>query len=223
MNIKMIAHFLLLLLLIATAHAVESTQNPNFSLAENNTTMVTTMQNGAYSNLPEKEQSHHMELLGPWSVEFNTSEKLSAEKMYMDAGKDEGIMGIKMEGLEMWAISLIDSMDHEVSTLVIMDLPRATVINEEMLDSLIDSVMSGFNVDIPIKTALEIDGTSGRQGEGYSAMYKRNIHVAAYPYKPYYDSFYNQNVSKSIIYFADYKDANEYNDLVGSMHVERLY
>ncbi len=223
MNIKTVVYFLVLLLLIMTAHAAEVIQNLNSSIAENNTTIAETMQNSTYSNLSDKELSHHMELLGPWSVEFNTSEKLSTEKMYMDAGKDEGIMGIKMEGLEMWAISLIDSMDHEVSTLVIMDLPRATVINEEMLDSLIDSVMSGFNVDIPIKTALGIDGTSGRQGEGYSSMYKRNIHVAAYPYKPYYDSFYNQNVSKSIIYFADYKDVNEYNELVGSMHVERLY
>ncbi|HSD59038.1 MAG TPA: hypothetical protein VLB04_12740 [Methanotrichaceae archaeon] len=223
MNIKTVVHLLSLSLLIVTIQAGEATESLNSSLVETNTTVTETIQNSAYSNLPEKELSHHMELLGPWNVEFNTSEELSTEKIYMDAGKDEGFMGMKLEGLELWGISLIDSMDHEVGALIIMGMPRAVAMNEEELDSLIDSVMSGFKVDVPTKTALEIDGTSGRQGIGYSSSYKRDIRAATYPYKPYYDSFYNQNVTKSIIYYADFKDANEYNEVTGSLHVERLF
>ncbi len=223
MNIKIIAYLLLLSLLIVTAHAVEATQSLNSSIAENNTTTVETLQNSASSNLSEKELSHYMELLGPWSVEFNTSEKLSTEKIHLDAGKDESFLGVKVEGFELWCISLIDSMDHEVGVLTIMNLPRAEVINEETLDSLIDSVMDEFKVNMPAKTALEIEGTNGRQGVGYSSLYKRDIRSAAYPYKPYFDSFYNQDVTKNIIYYADFKDENEYNEVIESLHVERLY
>jgi hypothetical protein len=221
MNIKIVVRLLSLSLLISAIQAGDAAESLNSSIVETNTT--DTIQNSGYSNLPEKELSHHMELLGPWSVEFNTSEELSTEKMYFDAGKGEGVMGIKLEGLELWGITLIDSMDHEVGALFIMDMPRAVVMNKEDLDGLIDSVLSEFKVDVPTKTDIEIDGARGRQGIGYSSSYKRDIRAATYPYEPYYDSFYNQNVTKSIIYYADLKDANEYNEVARSLHVGRLF
>ncbi len=191
------------------------------SLLENNTTMAE--QSSIYSNEPAKVSFHTMELLGPWRVEFNSSEKLSNEEFNIDMGENEGVMGMKIEGMELWGMSLIDSMDHEIGVLFIMDMPRATIMNDKMLDDLIDSVLSEFEVDMSAKTALDIDGTSGRRGVGFSSLYNRDIQGVAYRYDPYFDSFYNQNVTKSVIYYTDIRDANEYNDVIESLQVERLY
>ena len=217
---KIIVYLLSLSILIVASQTVAATQNLSSSLVENNTTLTKTMQNDTNSNQLEKMLFYNMELLGPWTVEFNTSEELYAEKMYLDAG--EGLLGMDIEGFELWGLSFIDSMDHEVAVLMIMDFPRATVMNEVMLDDLIDSVLSEFQVSVPTKTALEIDGTSGRQGVGYSTMYNRDFRAAAYPFKPYYDPFYGQNVSKSLVYYFDLNNEDEFNEVIDSLHVERL-
>lgn len=217
---KIIVYLLSLSILIMAGQTVAATQNLGSSLAENNTTLMKTIQNDTNLNPIEKKQSYQMELLGPWTVEFNTSEELYAEKLHLDPS--EGFAGIEMEGFDIWGLSLIDSMDHEVGALMIIDSPRATVVNEETLDDLIDSVLDEFDVVMPAKTAMEIDGTSGRQGVGYSPMYKRDIRSAAYPFQPYYDSFYSQNVSKSLIYYMDLNNENEFSEVISSLHVERL-
>jgi hypothetical protein len=155
-------------------------------------------------------------------VKFNTSEKLSLKKQYMSGDDSGSNSGMNIEGLEASGVSLIDDMDHEVGALILIDLPTSMPMEEESLDGLMDSIMSAYKVILPTKTALEIDGTSGRQGVGYSSTYKRDVRLAVYPFKPYYDSFYSQNVSKSIIGYVDLKDAKEYNEVIGSLNVERL-
>jgi hypothetical protein len=223
MTTKLIVYLLSLSIFIMAMQTAEATQSLNSSLVDNNnTTLAKTLQNTDNLNQLQKKLSYHMEILGPWKVEFNTSETLSIEKTYLNGGEGQGLLGMNVEGLELWGLSIIDSMDHEVGALIIMDLPRATVMNDEMLDGLIDSVLSGFKVDMPVKTSLEIDGTGGRQGVGYSSMYKRDLRGASYPFQPYYDSFYNQNVSKSLVYYIDLNNENQFNEVVGSLHIERL-
>ena len=221
MKTTTIVYFFSLSLLILAAMPGGAGQNMTSSLLENNTTMAE--QSSIYSNEPAKVSFHTMELLGPWRVEFNSSEKLSNEEFNIDMGENEGVMGMKIEGMELWGMSLIDSMDHEIGVLSIFDLPRAAMMNDDELDDLIDSTLSGFEVDMSAKTAMDIDGTSGRRGMGFSSPFNRDIQGVAYRYDSNYDSFYNQNVTKSIIYYADLRDANEYNDVIESLQVERLY
>lgn len=172
---------------------------------------------------PEKELFPTMEILGPWRVEFNSSEKLSSEEFHFDEENSEEFFGMSIEGMEMWAMGLIDSMEHEVAFLWIMDLERASTTNDEMLDELMDSTLSEFGVDTTTKSTIQIDGNRARSAIGFSSMYNRNIQAFAYSYEPYFDSFYNQNVSKSFIYGIDFREVKEDNDLIESLHVERMY
>lgn len=183
---------------------------------------VTAIANNA-SIEPEEELFHTMEIIGPWRVEFNSTEELSSEEFYMDMTDSRDLIGISFEGVELWGMSLIDSMDHEVVLLWIMDIERATIANDETFDELIDSTLSVFEVDTSIKSTIQIDGNRARRAVGFSSMYNRNIQAFAYAYEPYFDSFYNQNVSKSLIYGMDLRDAKEDNDLIESLHVERMY
>ena len=188
----------------------------------NETTAMIAKEDSAYIE-PEEELFHTMKILGPWRVEFNSTEKLSTEEFYLDMGDSDTFGGLRMEGVELWGMSLIDSMDHDIATLVILETARASITNDETLDELMDSTLSEFKVDTSVKSTMEIDGNRGRRAVGFSTMYNRNIQAFAYSYEPYFDSFYNQNVTKGIIYGIDFRDANEYGDLIDSLHVERLY
>ena len=220
MKIKIIVCLLSLSVLIMTLQTVGATQSLNSSFKENNTTLTKTMQDKENLNPLQKKLTHNTEILGPWTVQYNTSEDLSTEKMHIDGSESEALLGMNVEGLDLWGVSLIDNMSHEVGALIVIDLPRATTTNPEMMDDLIKSVLNEFNVNLPTNSGLEIDGTSGRQGVGYSSLYNRDIRVAAYPLKPYYDSFYSQNVSKSLVYYTDLNNENEFNEVISSLHVE---
>ena len=147
-----------------------------------------------------------MEILGPWRVEFNSTEKLSSEEFHLDSENSEYLFGISFEGMDLWGMSLIDSMDHEVAFLGIMEMSRAIVTNDEMLDELMDSTLSELEVDTSIKSTMEIGGNKARRAVGFSSMFNRNIQAFAYSYEPYFDSFFNQNVSKNFIYGFDLRD-----------------
>ncbi len=220
MMTKTIVNLLMMSLLAMAALPMGAGQVGVAIPSESNATMA--IANNA-SIEPEEELFPTMEILGPWKVEFNSTEKLSSEEFHFDEENSEDFFGMSIEGMEMWAMALIDSMDHEIAFLWIMDLDRASTTNDEMLDELMDSTLSGFEVDTSIKSTVEIDGNRARRAVGFSSMYNRNIQAFAYSYEPYFDSFYNQNVSKSFIYGIDFREAKEDNDLIESLHVERMY
>jgi len=78
-------------------------------------------------------------------------------------------------------------MDHEVAFLGIMEMSRAIVTNDEMLDELMDSTLSELEVDTSIKSTMEIGGNKARRAVGFSSMFNRNIQAFAYSYEPYFD------------------------------------
>jgi len=220
---KTIVYLLMMLLLAMAALPMGAGQIGAAPPSESNATTATIAKEDSAYMEPEEELFHNMEILGPWRVEFNSTEKLSSEEYHFDMENSEDLFGMSIEGMEMWAMALIDSMDHEVAFLWIMDLDRATTTDDEILDELMDSTLSEFGVDTSIKSTMEIDGNKARRAVGFSSMFNRNIQAFAYSYEPYFDSFYNQNVSKSFVYGVDFRDANEYNDVIESLHAEKLY
>ena len=220
MMTKTIVNLLMMSLLAMAALPIGAGQVGVAIPSESNATMA--IANNA-SIEPEEELFPTMEILGPWRVEFNTSEKLSTEDFYLDMGGSDIFEGLRMEGLELWGMSLIDSLDHDIAVLGILEMSRATITNDEILDDLMDSTLSEFEVDMSVKSTIQIDGNRARRAVGFSSMYNRNIQAFAYSYEPYFDSFYNQNVTKGIIYGIDFREAKEDNDLIESLHVERMY
>ncbi len=220
MMTRIIVYLLMMSLLAIAALPTGTGQISATSSPESNATVAKA--DSAYVDPPEN-LFHIMEILGPWKVEFNSTEMLSTEEYHFDMAENEELLGMSMEGLDVWAMALIDSMDHEVALLWITESNRAAVTNEETLDGLMESILSMYDVDASTKSAIDIDGNKARKAVGFSTMYNRSIQAFAYSYEPYFDTFYNQNVSKSLIYGIDFRDVNEYNGLIESLHVENLY
>ena len=223
MMTKTIVYILMMLLLAIAALPICIGQISVAPISESNATTATIAKEDSAYIEPEEELFHTMEILGPWRVEFNSTEKLSSEEFHLDSENSEYLFGISFEGMDLWGMSLIDSMDHEVAFLGIMEMSRAIVTNDEMLDELMDSTLSELEVDTSIKSTMEIGGNKARRAVGFSSMFNRNIQAFAYSYEPYFDSIFNQNVSKNFIYGFDLRDANEYNDVIGSLHLEKMY
>lgn len=177
MMTKTIVYILMMLLLAIAALPICIGQISVAPISESNATTATIAKEDSAYIEPEEELFHTMEILGPWRVEFNSTEKLSSEEFHLDSENSEYLFGISFEGMDLWGMSLIDSMDHEVAFLGIMEMSRAIVTNDEMLDELMDSTLSELEVDTSIKSTMEIGGNKARRAVGFSSMFNRNIYL----------------------------------------------
>jgi len=152
---------------------------------------------------------NYQESAGSWTVEFNSSQSFSIQKQQLNA-----------ESGSAWMVALDDSAGHEVAGVFLYDFQNLiSTDNTTILDSLIDNLLAAWQVPSSTKSSIWIDGTDGRQGEGYSSTYKRTARAAVYPYKSHYDSFYSQNATKNLVVYGSLQDVTEYNEIINSLHV----
>lgn len=156
--------------------------------------------------------TRYHESAGPWIVEFNSSQSFSVQKQQVNM--EEGISG--------WAVTLVDSAGHEVAGFALYDFKNLMLADDTSLDTIMDGFLKGaWQVPSSIKSSIQIDGTDGRQGEGYSSAYKRTARATAYSYESHYDSFYSQNATKNFVVYGSLQDVTDYNEITNSLHVTR--
>ncbi len=156
--------------------------------------------------------TRYQENAGPWTIEFNSSQSLTFQKQQMDDPM----------GTSGWAISLIDNENHEIGGFGLYDSKTAIPIDNTVLDGALDGALQGgYKVSSSMKSPVKVDGTEGRQAEGYAPTFKRTVRAVIYPYKSHYDSFYSQNVATNIILYSSMLDIGGYNEITNSLHVTR--
>ncbi len=155
--------------------------------------------------------ARYQESAGPWTVVFNSSQNFSVQKQQLNEESDSA-----------WMVALHDSEGHEVGGFTLWDYQSLIPTDSAILDGFLDAFLTGaWQISSSTKSTISIDGTDGRQGEGYSSTYKRTARIAVYPYKSHYDSFYSQNVTRNLVGYASLQDLADYNEITNSLNVTR--
>lgn len=151
----------------------------------------------------------YKESVGPWTVEFNSFQNLSFEK---EAGEPDS------SGSSINAIYLADPQGHQLGWFAFFSYSTLMKASEENFDNILDSYTKSFKVTSPVKTTVEVDGTSGRMAEGYASDLSRKWRAVAWAYKPAFDSFTNTNMTKHYVAFNSLQDEADFKEIMTSVH-----
>jgi hypothetical protein len=146
----------------------------------------------------------------PWILEFDSTQIVSDIAFYTEP--DES-------GASFWSVTLMDDLDHEVAWFAIFSYSTRKKATDAAFDNMLDVYIQSFQVTSPTKTSVAIDGTRGRQGEGYSSTFSRTWRGIVYAYQPIFDSFTNTNTTKEFIYFGSIQDFAGFEEVANSLQV----
>ena len=152
----------------------------------------------------------YKEKVGPWTAEFNCSQNLSFQK---EPGEPDS------SGSSTDAIYLMDEQGHQLGWFAFFSYSTLMRASEMNFDNILDSYTKSFKVTSPVKTSLDVDGTSGRMAEGYASDFSRKWRGVAWAYKPAFDSFTNNNMTKHYVAFNSLQEEANFQEIVGSVHV----
>lgn len=150
---------------------------------------------------------------GPWIVEFNGTPGMNTRNQYQEPTQ---------EGYSWWMMTLIDKAGHEVAWFSFRSYSNPQKASEDFLDNMLDRAVGLFKVTSPVKSSVTVDGTDGRQGEGYSSEFSRNWRGAVWPYRSEFDSFTNTNTTKHFIGFDSLQDPADFEAVTTSLHVTNV-
>jgi hypothetical protein len=152
----------------------------------------------------------YMESVGPWEVKFNCSQSLTFQK---EPGKPD------QSGSSIDTLYLVDKAGHQLGWFALFSYSTLMKASEENFDNILDSYTKSFKVTSPVKTSIDVDGTSGRMAEGYSSDFSRKWRGVAWAYDPFFDSFTNSNMTKNYVAFNSLLEDVNFQEIVGSVHV----
>jgi hypothetical protein len=152
---------------------------------------------------------HYQVTAGPWIVEFNSSQSLKTRSELSKSG-------------ESWLVTLVDGIGHEVAWFSLMTSANLLSATDDSLDKILDSFIESYQLTAPTKKPAKIEGINGRMAEGYSSSEQRPWRMILYPYKPFFDTFTNVDMSKNRIGFWTIQDLPEFSEIVESLHVTNV-
>jgi hypothetical protein len=150
------------------------------------------------------------ETVGPWIVEFNSSQSYETRFEYKEP---------EQSGYSVWTLYLIDEMGHEVGWLNFRSYSYPQKATKDFLDAILDQAITAFKVTSPIKTSTVINSTEGRMGKGYSSWFSRMWHGIAWPYRPVFDPFTNTNTTRHYIDFNSLQETADFEAIASSLNV----
>jgi hypothetical protein len=155
----------------------------------------------------------YKENVGPWKVEFNCSQNLTFQK---EPGKPD------QSGSSIDTLYLVDKAGHQLGWFALFSYSTLMKASEENFDNILDSYTKSFKVTSPVKTSIEVDGTSGRMAEGYASDFSRKWRGVAWAYDPFFDSFTNSNMTKNYVAFNSLLEEANFQEIISSVHVSSL-
>lgn len=153
---------------------------------------------------------YYIEDVGPWTVEFNSSQNLSFQKEHNPPGED---------GSSVDALYLLDEVGHQLGWFAFFSYSMLMKAEEENFDNILNVYIESFKVTSPVKTSLDVDGIPGRMAEGYSSDFSRKWHGAAWAYKPFFDSFTNTEMTKHYVAFNSLQEVENFQEIISSVNV----
>jgi hypothetical protein len=150
---------------------------------------------------------------GPWTAEFNATPEMNTRNHYEEPTQ---------EGYSWWMMTLMDKAGHEVAWLSFRSYSNPQKSSDDFLDQWLDKTIGIYKVTSPTKTSVTIDGTNGRMAEGYSSEFSRKWRGIVWPYRSYFDTFTNTNMTKHFIALDSLQDQAEFQYLVDSLHVTNV-
>jgi hypothetical protein len=153
------------------------------------------------------------ETVGPWIVEFNSSQSYETRTEYKEP---------EQSGYSVWTLYLIDEVGHEIAWFNFRSYSYPQKATKDFLDAIVDKAITTFKVTSPIKTSTVIDSTEGRMGKGYSSWFSTQYYIISWPYKPAFDPFTSTNTTRHYLDFNSRQDSAEFNAIASSLHVTNV-